>query len=67
MSMFYVSDSFSLEFTNGAWHYPGPANMEHTWGTNAPVTLTWDAGEFGAVAFGSDLLQGFNADVFMCL
>jgi len=68
MSLFYVSDSFTLApFNYGAWHYPGPANMEHTWGNSQPVTVEWHAGEFGAVAFGSDLLQGFNADVLMCL
>ncbi len=65
---FYVSDSFTVSpFVDAAWHFPGPANMEHTWGVNAPVTILWEAGEFGAVAFGSDLLQGFNADVLMCL
>lgn len=65
---FYVSDSFTVTpFVNGAWHFPGPANMEHTWGPSATVTVQWEAGEFGAVAFGSDLLQGFNTDVLLCL
>lgn len=67
MSMIYVSDSFTISFVNGAWHFPGPANMEKTWGNSQPVTIEWLAGELGAVAFGSDALQGFNADVFMCL
>ena len=68
MTMWYVSDSFTVNpFVNAAWHFTGPANMEHTWAQSSPVTVEWDAGEFGAVAFGSDLLQGFNADVFLCL
>ena len=67
MSMFYVSDSYTHVFTDAAWHYPGTFNMEHAWLTNQPVTVEWHAGEWGAVAFGSDALQGFNADVFMCL
>ena len=68
---FYVSDSFTLNFqdyaTTGAWHYPGAFNMEKAWGASQPVSVEWRAGEFGAVAFGSDALQGFNADVFLCL
>ena len=68
---FYVSDSFTLNFqdfaSTGVWHTPGPANMEKTWGQGQPVTVEWRAGEFGAVAFASDALSGFNADVYMCL
>ena len=68
MSMFYVSDSFTLiNFVNEAWHYPGPANMEKTWGINEPVTVEWTGGEFGGIAFYAENLQGFNADVYMCL
>lgn len=68
---FYVSDSFTLTFqdfaTTGIWHSPGPANMEKVWGQNEAVTVDVRAGEFGAVAYGSDALVGFNADVYMCL
>lgn len=66
MSMIYVSDSFTIDnFTNGAWHYPGPANQEKTWGNSEPVTIEWLGGELGFICFSTG--GGCNGDVFMCL
>ncbi len=67
---FYVSDSFTYAFqdfaTTGAWHFTGPANMEHAWGTGQPVTVEALGTELGFVAY-ADSLAGVNADVYMCL
>ena len=66
MSMFYVSDSFTIgNFVDGAWHYPGPANQEKTWGNSHPVALDWLGGELSYMCFSAG--GGCNADVLLCL
>ncbi len=66
MTMLYVSDSFTISnFSDGAWHYPGPANQEKTWGNSEPVALDWLGGELSYIAFSTG--GGCNADVYLCL
>lgn len=68
-----MSDAFTINnqaqggpLVDGAWRFPGPANMEHAWGQNSTVTVGVTAGELGFVVY-EDSLAGHNADVFLCL
>lgn len=80
MPHFYVSDSFTLNpYSPGAWHFPGPANQDKTWGPNEQVLIDLEAAEVGFVRYGTggqqgpalyaglDYTQGINCDVLMCL